>query len=262
LPSTSSTRSRAITRPGNPSPRSRASRSPPPPCTNGIPFCFAPNDPALASEINLNFAALKTWLEAKVGPTGTLASPSGDITTGRIVTTGVAPAYQNWTTFPVGAGTAGIVNDNVSFKALMVVGNSSAGGKRKVQIYDDLYVSSDVVVGGAGSLTVNGPVVRNGYAVACAAGESGYHFGFCCRINVRSGAAECRNGNNTTFSSWGTAGTLFAASADDHYSLSCMGHRGAANWPLCCRTNNAGTTECKVSAVGGPLSWADVPNPW
>ncbi len=76
------------------------------PCANGVPFCFAPNEPALASEINSNFAALKTWLEAKVGPTGTLATPSGDITTGRVVTAGVAPAYQNWNTFVVGAGGA------------------------------------------------------------------------------------------------------------------------------------------------------------
>lgn len=39
------------------------------PCSNGIPFCFAANEPAMASEINTNFAQLKTWLETKVGPT-------------------------------------------------------------------------------------------------------------------------------------------------------------------------------------------------
>lgn len=230
------------------------------PCANGVPFCFAANDPALAAEVNANFAALKTWLEAKTGPTGALASPSNTITTGKVIAGSYAPTYSDWNSFVQGAGGAGIVNDNANYRALMVVGNASAAGERKVQIFDDLSVSSDVVVGA--SLTVNGPVVRSGYQIACAPGESGYHFGFCCRINVRNGAAECKNGQNTNFSAWSAAGALFAAGADGHYSLSCMGHRTSANWPLCCRTNNAGTTECKVSATGGPLAWADAASPW
>lgn len=40
-------------------------------CPNGMPFCFAPDSPALASDINMNFAQLKEWLEQKVGTTGT-----------------------------------------------------------------------------------------------------------------------------------------------------------------------------------------------
>lgn len=230
------------------------------PCANGLPFCFAPNEPALASEVNANFAALKTWLEAKVGGTGTVAAPNGDITTGRISTSSIAPRYQNWNSFAVGAGGAGVVNDDANYKALMVVGNTSAGSDRKVNIYDDLAVNSDVSVGA--SLTVNGAFVRSGYQVACAAGESGYHFGFCCRINVRTGAAECRNGVDTGFSSWGGVQALFAATTEGHYSLSCIGHRSSANWPLCCRTNNAGTTECKVSVAGGPLAWSNAASPW
>lgn len=218
------------------------------PCSNGIPFCFGPNDPARAVEVNANFAALKTWLEAKVGPTGTVASPNGTVTTSRVVTAHYAPSYADWNSFTTGAGGAGIINDNVNYRALMLVGNSSAGGARQVQVYDDLHV--------------NGRLVQGGYEVACAAGEAGYHFGFCCRMNRRTGEAECKNGTTTAFSAWGGAIALFGASSVDNYSLSCMGHRGSANWPLCCRTNSAGTTECKVSAVAGPLAWTGTPNPW
>lgn len=39
-------------------------------CPNGLPFCFAADTPALASEVNTNFAQLKEWLEAKVGAVG------------------------------------------------------------------------------------------------------------------------------------------------------------------------------------------------
>ncbi|MBL8933062.1 MAG: hypothetical protein JNM69_00825 [Archangium sp.] len=39
-------------------------------CPNGLPFCFAADTPASASEVNTNFAQLKEWLEAKVGVVG------------------------------------------------------------------------------------------------------------------------------------------------------------------------------------------------
>jgi hypothetical protein len=40
-------------------------------CPNGLPFCFAANAPAMAAEVNQNFAQLKEWIEQKAGPTGT-----------------------------------------------------------------------------------------------------------------------------------------------------------------------------------------------
>ncbi len=39
-------------------------------CPNGLPFCFASDTPASASEVNTNFAQLKEWVEAKVGLVG------------------------------------------------------------------------------------------------------------------------------------------------------------------------------------------------
>jgi hypothetical protein len=219
------------------------------PCANGIPHCFNADEPAQAVEVNANFAALKTWLEAKVGPTGAVGSPNRDVTTARVVATSYAPGYFNWNSFTPGAGGAGLVNDDASYKALMVVGNTSAdGARRRVRVYDELWV--------------NGSVTSSAWQVACAGGESGYHFGFCCRMNTRDGSAECRNGTGTTFAAWSSAATLFPAGAEGTWSLSCAGHRAGANWPICCRTNQAGSTECKVSNNAGPLTWSNAANPW
>ena len=35
-------------------------------CPNGLPFCFSANQPAIAAEVNQNFAQLKEWLEANL----------------------------------------------------------------------------------------------------------------------------------------------------------------------------------------------------
>jgi hypothetical protein len=55
-------------------------------CPNGMPVCFAADTPALASDVNLDFAQLKQWLETKVGPvdagtiTATGATVNGTLT--------------------------------------------------------------------------------------------------------------------------------------------------------------------------------------
>lgn len=219
-----------------------------PVCANGIPFCFQPDEPALASEVNTNFAQLKTWLESKVGATGSVASPSVDVTTRAVRASSYSPEYAGWGAVATGPGGAAIVNDNGVYKALMVVGNSSAGGGRVVKVFDELQVS--------------GRVLSAGYQVSCAAGESGYHFGFCCRMNIADGSTQCRNGTNTNFGGWQQDTFPFAAGSSGPYSLDCAGHRGAANWPICCRTDVAGGTACVMSPVGGPLSWVAAASPW
>ncbi len=52
-------------------------------CPNGLPFCFAPDVPAEAAQVNHNFSQLREWLVAKVGlPT------SAGITTSSVSATG------------------------------------------------------------------------------------------------------------------------------------------------------------------------------
>jgi hypothetical protein len=230
-------------------------------CPNGIPYCFNANEPALASEVNADFAALKTWLEAKVGATGALASPSPDITT-RNINAGVitanmddalaySPPYSTWGTYATGAGGATIVNDNATanYKALVIQGNNSAGGTHKIKMLDDV--------------DVNGVVTANGYDVTCAGGRSGYHYAFCCRMDIRTGYAQCKNGTNQNWAGWdgNTVTSPFAASTPGRYSIDCTGTIDNVNWPICCRGAADGTVQCVASVNGGPLTWnTSVPN--
>ena len=56
------------------------------------------------------------------------------------------PNYAGWASSGTGAGGAAIYNDNGSYKSLMVVGNSSAGGLREVHVWDDLTVNNNLYV--------------------------------------------------------------------------------------------------------------------
>lgn len=60
-------------------------------CPNGYPFCFTANTPALAGEVNHNFAQMKEWLETKVGPVTTPAlTVSGATVNGAVSVSGNA----------------------------------------------------------------------------------------------------------------------------------------------------------------------------
>jgi hypothetical protein len=74
------------------------------------------------------------------------------------------PRYAAWGA--TGDGGAAITNDNGSFKALMIVGNNSAGGVRQVGIWDNLTVNGTATV--TSTLTVNGRVsASGGFALSC-----------------------------------------------------------------------------------------------
>lgn len=57
--------------------------------------------------------------------------------------------FKNWDTgnFNSTGEGASIVNDNGTYKSLMILGNRSGGGNRKVRLYDDVVVSSNLEVG-------------------------------------------------------------------------------------------------------------------
>lgn len=123
----------------------------------GLNFLCA-NDPAVAADLNSNTQQLATLMTAKVGALGPAAGGNSNISTGTITTSGLvtapraaisyeAPPYASWDVAQVGAGGAAIVNDNVGYKALMVVGNTSAGGsRRQVKVFDDLTVTGRLSV--------------------------------------------------------------------------------------------------------------------
>ncbi len=120
-------------------------------CTQSLPtplVTLCADAPARASDLNGNTQQLVTWLTQKVGAVGSAnvavggtLSVAGDTTLGRLL-----PAFSTWG--PTGSGGAGIVNDNGAYQSLMIVGNNSAGGSRRVRVFDDLAVDANLSVGG------------------------------------------------------------------------------------------------------------------
>ena len=62
---------------------------------------------------------------------------------------GLMLSSNNWNSGQnyVDTGWGYVINDRGSYKALMLIGNNSAGGNRKVNIYDDLNVNSSLTAG-------------------------------------------------------------------------------------------------------------------
>ncbi|OGS07491.1 MAG: hypothetical protein A2270_09505 [Elusimicrobia bacterium RIFOXYA12_FULL_51_18] len=73
---------------------------------------------------------------------------------------GLTPNYTTWASYSVGDGGAAVYNDANAYKTLMLVGNNSAGGVRKVGVWDDFTVNGNSYV--SGSMTVNGNLSVNG----------------------------------------------------------------------------------------------------
>ena len=74
---------------------------------------------------------------------GGVGATGGNIIAGGSVTAAAwTPAYSGWNALGVGDGGSAIYNDNGAYQALMVVGNTSAGGNRRVQVYDELYITN------------------------------------------------------------------------------------------------------------------------
>ena len=96
---------------------------------------------------------------------GSSMKVEGNLQANIINTGSYDPYYSRWDSV-TGDGGASIVNDNYSYKTLMIVGNNSAGGDREVKVWDHLSVASKLRVGGSASvasnLTVNGNLHTKG----------------------------------------------------------------------------------------------------
>lgn len=123
----------------------------------GLSFLCA-NDPAVAADLNNNTKQLATLMSAKVGTLGPADGGNSNISTGTLSTSGLvtapraaisfyAPPYAVWDAAQGGDGQAAILNDNGSLKGLVLMGNTSNGGNRRVRVYDDLTISGRLSVG-------------------------------------------------------------------------------------------------------------------
>jgi hypothetical protein len=110
--------------------------------------------------------------------------------------------------------------------------NDPGGGARLMTL--------DVV----GNLDVANRVLRNEHELTCVEGNSGINFGYCCRMQVRTGETHCRVATNSTWGGWTVAAAPFSAASEGPYSLSCSTWIGGVNFATCCRTDAAGNVAC------------------
>ncbi len=178
------------------------------------------DQPARASDVNGNFAQIVSWVNQKVGTvgsanvaiTGTLnvtgtttlgATTTGALTsgaqtvngtvttTGRIMSPSWSPPYAAWDSHPQGAGGSAIVNDNGTYKALMVVGNNSGNGStRVVQLYDNVLINGRLTF--AGNTRTHASTIEPSHATSWGSWSS---MSFCPANTYLCGLAALTEGN-------------------------------------------------------------------
>lgn len=84
------------------------------------------------------------YVTSRVGIGTSSPSQSLDVA-GAAAAYGYLPHYQSWAAYGTGDGGAAIYNDNNGYKTLMIVGNSSGGGERRVSVWDRLMVNGPVI---------------------------------------------------------------------------------------------------------------------
>jgi hypothetical protein len=138
----------------------------PPTCPTGQPGCDAPLNVSgtfQSKDGNLMVNAAGSYATGFSVPYGNVgigtASPGQKLTvTGGAIggNFGILPSYAGWAAYGVGDGGAAIYNDSGSYKTLMIVGNSSAGGVRNVGVWDNLNVSGAITSAGQSVCLANG----------------------------------------------------------------------------------------------------------
>ena len=109
-------------------------------------------------------------------------------------TYGLAPNYVNWAAYGTGDGGAAIYNSNeAAYRSLMLVGNNSGGGVRRVKLWDEVTVNGDLIV-------------------------TGKFTGMCRQVGYTlNGGGSCTAGTEQVFSWYGngvaTSGMLFLGGA-------------------------------------------------
>jgi len=86
----------------------------------------------------------------------------------------ILPSYTPYGTYQLGAGQASLYNDGTNLKRLVVTGNDSSGGTRKIGLYDDVSVAGTLAVVGtvtAPDITITGRANLGVYVKTSTAGN-------------------------------------------------------------------------------------------
>ena len=148
-------------------------------CPNPYPFCFAPDSPAQAAQVNHNFSQILEWLEGKVGTRTSAGVQTSAVTTtgnvdvtnnGRIVGTGsgafhlnTMPAngtmYLNWH-----SGSGGVVVGNgASGAAVTMQSNGNVNLTTVNNRRPAVSVGANCSSGTCSASCSNGGVIREGW---------------------------------------------------------------------------------------------------
>jgi len=97
-------------------------------------------------------------IPSAVGTPGTLTVPGNNIILGGL-TLENSTFEKTWNSNGKGNSVGYIVSDNANYKTLMILGNNTAGGERKVSIWDELNVNGETNF--TGNLNVTGNITFN-----------------------------------------------------------------------------------------------------
>jgi hypothetical protein len=137
-------------------------------CTdNDYFFCFSPNTPAKASEVNHNFAQMADWVEKAVGP---IDAPALDSTVaGTTTVNGSLAAESADVAGTLSAGSAMIGNSGGT--ALTLFNDADIAGVDLIQGYNDLRfagssaTSNDMVIADNGDVTIRTNLTVSGAVI-------------------------------------------------------------------------------------------------
>jgi len=86
-------------------------------------------------------------------------------------TYGITPRYVGWNAYGTGDGGAAIYNDAGAYQGLMLVGNNSGGGVRRVKVWDEMTVNGRLI--GTAAADISG-AIQTRQGTACSDGSHWY----------------------------------------------------------------------------------------
>lgn len=188
-------------------------------CPNGLPFCFAANSPALATDVNTNFAFLREWIETKSGPLDAgFTTSSGILLNSGIITGATGNFHIN--TLP-NAGGKLYLNWH-SGNGGVIFGNGAQGQSAAINASGDLSIT-----------TVNGKRPQRSLATNC---------------NSANCSVSCDPGY-TIREAWGFHGNTWNANVGGPWQCG-----SAVQWMGAC----IGLSSCTVvTSCGSSSIWID-----
>lgn len=172
-------------------------------CPNGLPFCFAANEPARAAQVNHNFAQMKEWMEAKIGDAGTPGVQATSVTATNLTVNGgrltgnnaasnfhIDPAgarlYLNWfggnDGLVFGNGAQGQVARLTSGGTMSLNGGLNGAGSLCIKPVDCAW-EGQFTCGGSGTCSSGKVMIGFQDGTGCSAVNQAW----CCRLALSTG---------------------------------------------------------------------------